>query len=129
MNREIIHTDNAPKAIGPYSQAILAEGKFLFVSGQVGFDPSTGAMAGDDVQTQARQVLNNLRAIVEAGGGSLADVVKTTVYLASIDDYKAVNAIYAEFFGENPPARAAFGGLQLPAGALVEIECIVSIPK
>jgi len=120
-----IRSNDAPAPVGPYSQGIVAEGKFLFVSGQVGLDPKTSTMVEGGIEAQARQVLTNLKAVVEAAGASLDDVVKTTVYLASIDDYKTVNEIYAEFFTGEAPARAAFGGLQLPAGALVEIECVV----
>lgn len=129
MTRKAIKTDGAPKAIAAYSQGILAEGKYVFVSGQVGIDPQTGAMAGDDVASQARQCLENLKAILSEAGSSLEDVVKVTVYLKTIADYAAVNEIYAQYFNSSaPPARAAFGGLELPAGAQVEIECIAIVP-
>ena len=122
MNR-IIHTDKAPGAIGPYSQAVQA-GNMLFVSGQIPIDPATGAFAGEDITTQTRQSLTNLKAILEAAGYSCADVVKTTVLLADMGDFAAMNAVYGEFFTENCPARAAFAVKELPRGALVEIECV-----
>ncbi|MFP4324102.1 MAG: Rid family detoxifying hydrolase [Anaerolineales bacterium] len=127
MTRQVIQTNDAPQAIGPYSQGVLAEGRFVFVSGQIGLDPQTMQLVEGGLEAQTRQVLSNLRAVLAAAGATPADVVKTTVFLQSIDDYKAVNALYAEVFQHDPPARAAFGGLQLPAGALVEIECIARV--
>lgn len=121
----IIHTPNAPAAIGPYSQAVQA-GNMLFVSGQIPIDPATGSFAGDDIATQTRQVLTNLKNILEAAGYSCADVVKTTVLLADIGDFAAMNAVYAEFFPENSPARACFAVKDLPRAALVEIDAIAS---
>ena len=120
---QIIHTDNAPAAIGPYSQAVKT-GNLLFVSGQIPIDPATGAFAGEDITSQTRQSLKNVQAILEAAGYSLADVVKATVLLADIADFAAMNAVYAEFFTTNCPARAAFAVKDLPKGALVEIEVI-----
>lgn len=120
---QIIHTDKAPAAIGPYSQAVKT-GNLLFVSGQIPIDPATGVFAGEDIATQTRQSLTNLKAIVEEAGYTLADVVKTTVLLANMGDFAAMNAVYAEFFPENCPARAAFAVKDLPRGALVEIEAI-----
>ena len=122
MNQPI-HTPNAPAAIGPYSQAMQA-GNLLFVSGQLPIDPATGALAGDDIATQTRQSLANIRNILAAAGYTCADVVKTTVLLANIEDFAAMNAVYAEFFTENCPARAAFAVKDVPKGALVEIEAI-----
>lgn len=124
MNQPI-HTPNAPAAIGPYSQAVKT-GNLVFVSGQLPIDPATGAFAGDDIASQTRQSLTNVKAILEAAGYSCADVVKTTVLLADIADFAAMNAVYAEFFTENCPARAAFAVKDLPKGALVEIEAIAS---
>ncbi len=121
----IIHTPNAPAAIGPYSQAVQA-GSMLFVPGQIPIDPATGAFAGDDIATQTRQSLTNVKNILEAAGYTLADVVKTTVLLADIADFAAMNAIYAEFFTENCPARACFAVRDLPKAALVEIEAIAN---
>ena len=122
---QIIHTDKAPAAIGPYSQAVQA-GNMLFVSGQIPIDPATGAFAGEDIVTQTRQSLTNLKAILEAAGYSCADVVKTTVLLADMGDFAAMNGVYAEFFSENCPARAAFAVKELPRGALVEIEAVAA---
>lgn len=122
MNQPI-HTPNAPAAIGPYSQAVKT-GNLVFVSGQLPIDPATGAFAGDDIASQTRRSLTNVKAILEAAGYSCADVVKTTVLLADIADFAAMNAVYAEFFTENCPARAAFAVKDLPKGALVEIEAI-----
>ena len=122
---QIIHTDKAPAAIGPYSQAVQA-GNMLFVSGQIPIDPATGSFAGDDIATQTRQVLTNVKNILEAAGYSCADVVKTTVLLADIGDFAAMNAVYAEFFPENSPARACFAVKDLPRAALVEIDAIAS---
>ena len=123
---EIIHTPNAPAAIGPYSQAVKA-GSMLFVSGQIPIDPATGAFAGDDIVTQTRQSLTNVKNILEAAGYALTDVVKTTVLLADIADFAAMNAVYAEFFTANCPARACFAVKDLPKGALVEIEAIANL--
>lgn len=122
MNQPI-HTPNAPAAIGPYSQAMKA-GNLLFVSGQLPIDPATGAFAGEDIAAQTRQSLTNVKNILEAAGYTCADVVKTTVLLANIEDFAAMNAVYAEFFTENCPARAAFAVKDVPKGALVEIEAI-----
>ena len=120
-----IHTANAPAAIGPYSQAVQT-GNMLFVSGQIPIDPATGAFAGEDIVTQTRQSLTNVSNILSAAGYSLNDVVKTTVLLADIADFSAMNAVYAEFFNENKPARACFAVKDLPRGALVEIEAIAA---
>ena len=122
---QIIHTPNAPAAIGPYSQAVKA-GNMLFVSGQIPIDPATGAFAGEDIVTQTRQSLTNVKNILEAAGYTLTDVVKTTVLLSDIADFAAMNAVYAEFFTENCPARACFAVRDLPKGALVEIEAIAN---
>ena len=118
-----IQTPNAPAAIGPYSQAMQA-GNLLFVSGQIPIDPATGAFAGEDIATQARQSLTNVKAILEAAGYTCADVVKTTVLLADMADFAVVNGIYAEFFTAPCPARACFAVKELPKGALIEIEAI-----
>ena len=119
-----IHTDKAPAAIGPYSQAVLA-GDFLYVSGQLPLDPVSGAMVGDTAAEQAEQSIRNLSAILEAAGMTLDDVVKTTVLLADIADFAAVNEVYAKHFtGAVLPARAAFAVRDLPKGAKVEIELV-----
>ena len=124
MTREIIQTDQAPQAIGPYSQGVVASGRYVFVSGQVGLDPATGKLVEGGFEAQARQVFANLQGVLSAAGVGFADVVKVTVLLQDITDFATLNGIYAEYFTEQPPARATFGGLQLPAGAAVEIECI-----
>ena len=118
-----IYTPNAPAAIGPYSQAVQA-GNMVFVSGQIPIDPATGAFAGEDIATQTKQSLTNVKNILEAAGYSLNDVVKTTVLLADIADFAAMNAVYAEFFDQNKPARACFAVRDLPKAALVDIEAI-----
>lgn len=118
-----IHTDLAPAAIGPYSQAIKA-GSTIYVSGQLPIDPATGAFAGADIAAQTRQSLTNLKNILHAAGADLCDVVKTTVYLANIADFAAMNEVYAQFFSAPFPARAAFEVACLPKNALVEIECV-----
>ena len=120
-----IHTNNAPAAIGPYSQAVQT-GNMLFVSGQIPIDPATGAFAGEDIVTQTHQSLTNVKNILAAAGFGLNDVVKTTVLLADIADFAAMNAVYAEYFSENKPARACFAVKDLPRGALVEIEAIAA---
>ena len=118
-----ISTPNAPAAIGPYSQGIQA-GSTLFVSGQLPIDPATGAFAGEDIASQTRQSLTNIKNILAAAGASMNDVVKTTVMLKNIGDFAAMNDVYAEFFTEPFPARAAYQVAALPKDALVEIECI-----
>ena len=118
-----ISTPNAPAAIGPYSQGIQA-GSTIFVSGQLPIDPATGAFAGEDIASQTRQSLTNIKNILAAAGASMNDVVKTTVMLKSIGDFAAMNVVYAEFFTEPFPARAAYQVAALPKDALVEIECI-----
>ena len=123
MSNTAIHTENAPAAIGPYSQAIQA-GNTVYVSGQLPIDPATGAFAGEDIAAQTRQSLTNIRSILAEAGYSMTDVVKTTVLLADIADFAAMNAVYAEFFTAPFPARAAFQVAALPKNALVEIECV-----
>lgn len=127
MNRQTIHTDRAPSAIGPYSQAIVANG-FVYCAGQVALDPSTMELKGADVAAQTEQALHNLSAVLEAAGTSLLNVVKTTVFLKTMADFQAMNAVYAKFFGDAPPARSTVANLELPRGALVEIECIAVLP-
>ncbi len=122
MNQSI-HTSNAPAAIGPYSQAVKA-GNTVYVSGQLPIDPATGEFAGADITAQTRQSLTNLRNILAEAGYTMADVVKTTVLLSDIAEFAAMNAVYAEFFSEPFPARAAYQVAALPKGAKVEIEAI-----
>jgi 2-iminobutanoate/2-iminopropanoate deaminase len=121
MYRHTVVTEDAPKAIGPYSQAIVANG-FVFCSGQIALDPATGKLVEGDVAVQARRVLANLKAVLEDAGASLETVVKTTVFLHDIADFEAMNAVYAEFFKDSPPARSTVGNLNLPRGVLVEME-------
>lgn len=123
MSNTALHTDKAPAAIGPYSQGIQA-GNTIYVSGQIPIDPATGEFAGQDIKTQTRQSLTNISNILAAAGASMADVVKTTVLLNDIADFAAMNEVYAEFFTEPYPARAAFQAAGIPKGALVEIECV-----
>ena len=126
MPIERISTDAAPAAIGPYSQAVVANG-FVFASGQIPIDPATGDIVEGDIAVQTRRVLDNLKAVLEAAGSSLAQVVKTTVYLSSIDDYPAMNEVYAEYFGESCPARAAVAVAALPRNVDVEIEVVAVV--
>ena len=126
-SRKVISTVNAPAAIGPYSQAIVATGTAVFVSGQVSVDPATGSVVGSDVKTQTLQVLKNLSAVLSASGAALSDVVKTTVFLTNMDDFAQMNAVYAEFFPENPPARPTIEVCRLPLDVKVEIEAIAFI--
>ena len=122
-----ISTEKAPAAIGPYSQAIQAEGKTIYVSGQLPVDPATGAFAGEDIQSQTRQSLENIKAILATAGADMSSVVKTTVLLKNIADFAAMNEIYAQYFQQPFPARAAFQVGALPKDALVEIECVAVI--
>jgi len=124
--RETISTENAPGAIGPYSQAVRA-GNLVFCSGQIPLDPQTGEFVSDDIAEQTRQVLKNLSAVLEAAGTSLNNVVKTTVFLSDMNDFVKMNEIYAEFFGGNKPARATVQAARLPRDAKVEIECIALV--
>ncbi len=124
--KKVISTDKAPGAIGPYSQAIRA-GNQVFLSGQIPIDPSTGEFVSDDVSEQTHQVLRNLGAVLKAAGCSFENVVKTTVFLADMDDFMAMNEVYAGYFTENPPARATVQAARLPKGARVEIDCIAAI--
>lgn len=121
-----ISTPDAPAAIGPYSQAVLS-GSLLFVSGQIPLDPTTGELVSEDIKEQTHCVLRNLRAVVEAGGSSLAHVVKTTVFLTDLNDFQLVNAIYANYFDTQPPARSTIQVTQLPKSARVEIDAIAII--
>lgn len=121
--REIIETKNAPKPIGPYSQAIRAIG-LVFVSGQIPLDPATGQVAGGDIASQTRQALNNLAAILKEAGSGLEKVVKTTAFLANLDDFDRFNQVYGEFFGDSKPARATVQVARLPKEVLIQIDAI-----
>ena len=126
MPIETVATSGAPRAIGPYSQALRAGG-FLFTAGQVGFDPASGTLVDGGIGEQTRQVLQNIRAILEAGGSGLAQVVKTTVFLVDMADFAAMNEVYAEAFGTHRPARSTVAVAALPRGARVEIEAVAAI--
>jgi 2-iminobutanoate/2-iminopropanoate deaminase len=123
MPKNRIQTADAPNAIGPYSQAVVANG-LIFCSGQVAIDPATNAFGEGDVRAQTRQALQNLDAVLRAAGSSLGQAVKTTVFLAHFSDFAAMNEVYGEFFGDTPPARSTVEVGALPRNALVEIECI-----
>ena len=124
--KEIITTDNAPGAIGPYSQAIRTGG-FVFCSGQIPIDPATGNFVSDGMAEQTEQVLKNLAAVLMAAGSSLDNVVKTTVFLADMNDFAVMNEVYGRYFSENKPARATVEAARLPRDARVEIECIALV--
>lgn len=124
--KQVIHTDKAPAAIGPYSQAIQI-GQLLFTSGQVPIDPETGAIVEGGIQEQARQSLNNIKAILNAAGTNMGAVVKTTVFLQDMNEFAAMNEVYAQFFQEPYPARSAVQVGRLPKDALVEIEAIAQL--
>ena len=125
MTKKVISTDKAPAAVGPYSQAIKT-GNLLFVSGQIPINPATNTITGD-IQSQTRQVLDNLRAVLAAGGGSLSDIVKTTVFLKSLNDFSTMNEVYRQYFIDSPPARSTVEVAGIPKGALVEIEAIAIV--
>lgn len=124
--REIVSTEKAPGAIGPYSQAIKTSG-MLFCSGQIPIDPETGEFVSNDIAEQTEQVLKNLSAVLEAGGTTLGNVVKTTVFLADMSDFAAMNEVYGRYFNDNKPARATVQAARLPRDARVEIECIAVV--
>lgn len=126
MTREIIHTDRAPKAIGPYSQAVRA-GNTVYLSGQIPLDPKTMELVTGDIEKEIRQVFENLKAVAEASGGSLAKAVKVNVFLTDLAHFAKVNDIMAQYCSQPYPARAAVGVAQLPRGARVEIECVLCL--
>jgi 2-iminobutanoate/2-iminopropanoate deaminase len=123
MRKEIITTDEAPKAIGPYSQAVRVD-HFVFLSGQIPLDPTTGELVAGDVAQQTRRVMENIAAVLRAAGVSLTEVVRSTIYLTSLEDFGKVNAVYASYFPAEPPARATVEVRALPRGASVEIDVI-----
>lgn len=123
MSKEVIYTKNAPEPIGPYSQAIKASG-FIFTCGQVAIDPKTGELNAGDIKVQTKQVLENLKAILEAAGSGMDKVVKTTVYLKNITDFPAMNEVYDQYLGNTKPARATAESPHLPKGGLVEIDVV-----
>jgi 2-iminobutanoate/2-iminopropanoate deaminase len=123
MTRQAVSTGGAPAAIGPYSQGIAVDG-FVFCSGQIGLDPATGELVPGGVEAQAERALRNLAAVLDAAGAGMADVVKTTLFLADIGDFGTVNSVYARHMPDPPPARSTFAVGALPKGALVEVEAI-----
>lgn len=126
MSKRIVKTDRAPGALGVYSQGVIASG-FVFTAGQLGLDPQTGEFVPGGVQEQTRQALLNISAVLEAAGSSLGQVVKTTVFLDSMDDFAAMNEIYQQFFTSDPPARSTVEVARLPRNALVEIETVALV--
>jgi 2-iminobutanoate/2-iminopropanoate deaminase len=126
-NKQCLAPERAPKAIGPYSPAIRA-GEWIFTSGQLGLDPQTGELAAGGAAAQTRRALENCALLLESAGAAMADVVKTTVFLQSLDDFGPMNSVYAEFFPNVAPARTTIQAAALPKGAAVEIECIARLP-
>jgi reactive intermediate/imine deaminase len=126
MSRQSIHTDRAPQAIGPYSQAVRA-GDTVYLSGQVPFDPATMQLVTGDMEVQARRVFENLKAVAEAAGGSLAHAVKLTIFLTDLASFARVNEVMASYFAQPYPARSTIGVAALPRGAQIEIECVLHL--
>jgi 2-iminobutanoate/2-iminopropanoate deaminase len=123
---QIISTNNVPAAIGPYSQAIESKG-LLFCSGQLGIDPAIGKLVADDTASQTAQIMKNITALLDAANLDLSNIVKTTIFLISMDDFKTVNEIYASYLGTHKPARTTVQVAKLPLGAMIEIECIAEL--
>lgn len=128
LSQTVIHTDHAPKAIGPYSQAIRV-GELIYTAGQIPLSPETGAVVEGGIEVQTRQVLNNLARVLEAAGSDLSRVVKTTVFMQDLGEFAAMNTVYAEFFTAHPPARSTVQVAALPRGAKVEIECVAIVNR
>jgi 2-iminobutanoate/2-iminopropanoate deaminase len=126
MSREAVQTENAPKAIGPYQQAIKANG-FIYTAGQIPIDPKTANFVAGDISAQTRQVLENLKAVLEAGGSALDRVVKATVFLKNMADFAAMNEVYTQYFGSTKPARSTVAVAELPRGALIEIDLVALV--
>ncbi len=126
MDKVVIHTKEAPEAVGPYSQAVRV-GNFLYTAGQIGLDPQTGKLVADDIEIQTERVLKNLQAVLEAAGADLSNVLKTTVFLLDMAEFAAMNTVYASYFDENPPARSTVQVAALPLGGRVEIEAVAYI--
>ncbi len=129
-NIQVIRTDKAPSPVGPYNQAIAAQGKLLFLAGQIPLDPKTGQLVGEnDISQQTQQVMNNIEAILQAAGASWQDAVKTTVFLSNLENFAQMNQVYGQYFDEETaPARACVEVSRLPKDVLVEVECIAVIP-
>lgn len=128
MKKQIVHTDDAPAAVGPYSQAVKI-GELVYTAGQIPLDPATGKMVEGDVQAQTDRALQNLQAVLKEAGSSLKNVVKTTVFLQDMGDFAAMNAVYDRYFDKKPPARSAVQVAALPLGAQVEIEAVALVKK
>ena len=128
MSRTVIASDHAPKAIGPYSQAVQV-GNTIYTSGQIPLDPATGELIAGDIDAQARRVFDNLRAVIEAAGASFADVARVGIYLTDLSNFAAVNAVMAEYFQQPYPARSTIGVASLPRGAQVEIDAVMVLPR
>jgi 2-iminobutanoate/2-iminopropanoate deaminase len=128
MDRKVVHTDKVPPARVPLSQAIKS-GDWVFASGQLGMDPRTGRLVEGGITAETRQVCENLKAVLEAGGSSLANVVKVTIYLADVDELMAMNEVFSQYFPKDPPARTTFQAARLIAGARVEIEAIAMVKQ
>lgn len=126
MTREMVQTDKAPKAIGPYQQAIKADG-FIYTAGQIPIDPKTANLVEGDISAQTRQVLENLKAVLEAGGSALDRVVKATVFLKNMADFAAMNEVYAQYLGSAKPARSTVAVAELPRGAMIEIDLVALV--
>lgn len=126
MNKKVISTDKAPKAIGPYSQGIVA-GNMIFTSGQLAINPETGELVQDDIQKETRQALENLKAVLKEGGATLNDVVKVTLYIKDMNQFGKINEVYEEYFSENKPARSCIEVARLPKDGNVEVEAIAII--
>jgi 2-iminobutanoate/2-iminopropanoate deaminase len=124
---QVIHSDQAPKAVGPYSQAMVHDG-LLYTSGQIGLDPAAGVLVGEGVELQARQVTMNLSAVLDAAGASVSDIIKVNIYLTDMGDFPLVNAIYADWLAEHRPARATVAVAALPLAARVEMDLIARLP-
>jgi 2-iminobutanoate/2-iminopropanoate deaminase len=124
--KKIIKTAKAPAPVGPYNQAIIS-GSFVFTAGQIAIDPKTGNLEPDDIKIQTKRVIENLRAVLQASGSDLADVVKTTVFLKNMNDFALMNEVYAQYFSENSPARSAIEVARLPKDVLIEMECIAIV--
>ncbi|HEY0867349.1 MAG TPA: RidA family protein [Fimbriimonas sp.] len=128
MARDVIHTDDAPKAIGPYSQAIrVSAGQTIYCSGQIPLDPKTGEMVQGDVAAQTVQVMENLKAVLKAAGAGFENVVRCNIFLADMNDFKMVNEVYGRYFPSNPPSRATVQVARLPRDSRVEIDCIAAL--
>jgi len=129
MPNQKIYTEKAPKPIGPYSQAIMVDGKFIYTAGQIAIDPATNQLVEGDIRAQTRQVLTNVEAVLKAAGSSMSSVVKTTVFLKNFDDFAAMNEVYAEFFSGSAPARSTVEVARLPRDVKIEIEAVAVVDR